>query len=127
LASSEDDHQELTRLGTAIKAAWWRYGHRIGCLGVVVIAVTSVLGTQNWWERLPRPWDTVAGWACLVIFCACATVVVRSRPGRQPCRYCNAPYRKISILDSTRVGSRDQVLMKCEACGKSWLWEDSPF
>jgi hypothetical protein len=120
--SHEGNHQELTQLGTAIKAAWWRYGRRIGVLGIVLIAVASV---QGWWEQLPRPWGTVAGWASVVLFCACAVAVVRNRPGRQPCRSCNAPFRKISIVDSTRVGSRDRVLMKCEACGKSWLWEDS--
>lgn len=123
----EGKHEELIHLGTAVRMAWWRYGGRLGCLGAILITIVVATGNreQGWWERLPHPWGTVTGWTCFVLFWIFVYSAIRSRP-RQPCRYCGASFSKVTLVDSQTVGSMDQLLLRCEACGRQWLWEGSP-
>lgn len=122
----EQNHKELSEFGSALKLVWWRYGRRIGLLGVILLLFAGTYGDNGWFYDLPRPLGSVVGWTCVILFFTFLYLLVRSRPGRQQCRRCNAPFRKITFVSAHRVGSFDQIVMRCEACGHQWLWEDSP-
>ena len=42
----EQHHKKLTHLGSALKLVWWRYGVRIGLLGIALVMVAFVTGNR---------------------------------------------------------------------------------
>lgn len=40
----EQNHKELSEFGSALKLVWWRYGRRIGLLGVILLLFAGTYG-----------------------------------------------------------------------------------
>jgi hypothetical protein len=74
-------------LGHTLRAVWWRYGRRIGCLGSILLLVAAAMGLQGWWsEHLPHPWPGILQVAWVVLFFFLAGTAFRDQPVQRTAR-----------------------------------------
>jgi hypothetical protein len=42
----DEHHKELSQFGSALKLVWWRYGRRLGLLGVILVMAAFWTGNR---------------------------------------------------------------------------------